>query len=64
MMHDHEKSDLAIVAEKLANKAGMPAAEGTASEAQSLPRRRLGSMFWQIGRLKVENDFLARSPRT
>ncbi len=27
MMHDHEKSDLAIVAEKLANKAGMPAAE-------------------------------------
>jgi transposase len=34
------------------------AAEGTASEAQ------VDLLYRQIGQLKVENDFLARNPRT
>ena len=37
---------------------GVAAAEGTASEAQ------VDLLYRQIGQLKVENDFLARNPRT
>ncbi len=37
---------------------GGAATEGTASEAQ------VDVLYRQIGQLKVENDFLARSPRT
>jgi len=38
--------------------AGGGMAEGTASEAQ------VDLLYRQIGQLKVENDFLARNPRT
>src|SRR5712692_7720512 len=37
---------------------GSAVAEGTASEAQ------FDLLYRQIGQLKVENDFLARNPRT
>ena len=37
---------------------GGAAAEGTAGEAQ------VDLLYRQIGQLKVENDFLARNPRT
>jgi transposase-like protein len=37
---------------------GNTAAEGTTSEAQ------VDLLYRQIGQLKVENDFLARNPRT
>ena len=37
---------------------GGTAAEGTASEVQ------VDLLYRQIGQLKVENDFLARNPRT
>ena len=46
MMHDHEKSDLAIVASKPTNKAGKPAAEpverraGTEGNARQQSTRR------------------------
>jgi RNA-directed DNA polymerase len=45
MMHGHEKSDLAIVAEKPVNKAGQPAAERTAAEpnAAELVEPRAGT---------------------
>ena len=41
MMHGHEKSNLAIVAVKPANKVEQPAAERSAAEAQPGSRKKL-----------------------
>jgi len=73
MMHGHERSDLAIVAMKLPNKAGQPAAEavepragtkGNVGQQSTLRAQDRAGVSQALGRVRqAARRFAAKHPR-